>query len=115
MSFAIWILRAKGGGGGARYQIVNLPRNGTERNLQISLEKAPWASPVRREPLQRTLENADRGPSRLNLGTTFQLADLKASVSSPAVPNRDEAWLGNNRFITAVTLLSHLRAISSGL
>jgi hypothetical protein len=115
MSFAFWILRAKGGGGGTRYQIVNLARNGKERNLQISLEKAPRASQVRRDPLQRALENADRGPSLLNQGTSFQLADLKASLSSPAVPDRDEAWLGNNRFITAVTLLRHLRAISSGL
>jgi hypothetical protein len=44
-----------------------------------------------------------------------QPSDFKASLSSPAVSNRDEAWLGNNRFITAVTLLRHLRAISSGL
>jgi len=44
----------------------------------------------------------------------------KALISQPiaalsAVPHRDEAGLGNDRFITAVTLLQHALAISSGL
>lgn len=44
----------------------------------------------------------------------------KALIAGPipairAVQIRDEALTGNDRFITAVTLLEHLRAISSGL
>ena len=112
MSFAFYILRPKREGG---VPDSKLGLKTGRRNLRINLEKVPQASQVHRETLQRALENAPRGPSLLNQGTSFQLADFKASVISPAVPNRDEAWLGNNRFITAVTLLSHLRAISSGL
>jgi len=44
----------------------------------------------------------------------------KALISRPIsaislVPNWDETRLGNDRFITAVTLLQHPRAISSDL
>jgi hypothetical protein len=49
-----------------------------------------------------------------NLGMS-KLLILEAVSTISAVPNRDEASLGNDRFITAVTLLRQRRVISSGL
>jgi hypothetical protein len=49
------------------------------------------------------------------IASRCQDPDFKADLTDRAVSIRDEAWLGNARFITAVTLLRHPRAISSGL
>ena len=88
---------------GAQHQTINLSQTWVPSSNTCLLEHPPGRYVRKRT---QAIPNYALNP---------QTADCNANLANHPDSNRDEAALGNDRFITPVTLLQHPRAISSDL